>query len=98
MIPAMRRTVERWPARRYGVLTPHRRSTSSSNLGPPSGSRHERAPKSLLCASTLPAKLTLVDDVIAVRVTLADGGERYFLTWGRIQDVIDSAPVSALVL
>lgn len=51
----------------------------------------------LLCASRLAAKLILVDDVIAVRVTLADGGERYFLTWGRIQDVVDSAPVSALV-
>lgn len=42
--------------------------------------------------------LPFVDDVIAVKVTLADGGERYFLTWGRIQDPVDPGPVCALVL
>jgi hypothetical protein len=39
-----------------------------------------------------------VDDVIAVRVRLADGGERYFLTFGRIQDAVDPDPVCELVL
>jgi len=39
-----------------------------------------------------------VDDVVAVEVRLADGGLRYFLTWGRIQDVVDPEPVCELVL
>jgi hypothetical protein len=39
-----------------------------------------------------------VDDVIAVAVRLDDGRERYFLTWGRIQDKIDPGPVCDLVL
>jgi hypothetical protein len=38
-----------------------------------------------------------VDDVIAVAVRLADGRQRYFLTWGRIQDRIDPGPVCDLV-
>jgi hypothetical protein len=38
-----------------------------------------------------------VDDVIAVAVRLADGAERYFLTWGRIQDTIAPEPVCDLV-
>jgi hypothetical protein len=39
-----------------------------------------------------------MDDVIAVEVRLVDGGSRYFLTWGRIQDPVDPQPVCALVL
>jgi hypothetical protein len=39
-----------------------------------------------------------VDDVVAVEVRLADGRQRYFLTWGRIQDTVDSGPVCDLVL
>ena len=39
-----------------------------------------------------------MDDVIAVEVRLADGGRRYFLTWGRIQDAVDPGPVRDLVL
>jgi hypothetical protein len=39
-----------------------------------------------------------MDDVIAVAVHLADGGQRYFLTWGRIQDRADPGPVCELVL
>jgi hypothetical protein len=38
-----------------------------------------------------------VEDVIAVAVRLADGRQRYFLTWGRIQDRIDPGPVCDLV-
>ena len=38
-----------------------------------------------------------VDDVIAVAVRLADGRQRYFLTWGRIQDTVDPGPVCDLV-
>lgn len=36
--------------------------------------------------------------MIAVAVRLADGGQRYFLAWGRIQDAVDPEPVCALVL
>ena len=39
-----------------------------------------------------------MDDVVAVEVKLADGGSRYFLTWGRIHDAIDPEPVCSLVL
>jgi len=39
-----------------------------------------------------------MDDVIAVEVRLADGRQRYFLTWGRIQDHVDPGPVCELVL
>jgi hypothetical protein len=39
-----------------------------------------------------------VEDLIAIEVTLADGGSRYFLTWGRIQDPVDPAPVCDLVV
>ena len=34
-----------------------------------------------------------MDDVIAVAAELADGSCRYFVTWGRIQDVVDPEPV-----
>ena len=36
--------------------------------------------------------------MIAVAVRLADGRERYFITWGRIQHKIDPVPVCDLVL
>ena len=39
-----------------------------------------------------------MEDVVAVAVRLADGRQRYFLTWGRIQDAVDPEPVCALVL
>lgn len=39
-----------------------------------------------------------MDDVVAVEVTLADGGLRYFVTWGRIQQTVDPEPVCKLVL
>lgn len=38
------------------------------------------------------------DDVIAVEVRLGDGGSRFFLTCGRIQDPVEPDPGSALVL
>jgi len=36
--------------------------------------------------------------MVAVSVGLSDGGRRYFVTWGRIQDVVDPAPLEELVL
>ena len=39
-----------------------------------------------------------MDDVVAVEIELEDGGRRYFVTWGRIQDALDQAPLRALVL
>jgi hypothetical protein len=33
-----------------------------------------------------------MDDVIAVKVELADGAARYFLAFGRIQDHVDPEP------
>jgi hypothetical protein len=39
-----------------------------------------------------------MDDVVAVAVRLEDGTERFFLTWGRLQHVIDPAPLAAIVL
>jgi hypothetical protein len=39
-----------------------------------------------------------VDDLVAVEVRLADGTNRYFLTWGRIQAAVDPEPVCDLVL
>ena len=39
-----------------------------------------------------------MDDIVAVEVRLATGERRYFLTWGRIQDHVDPAPLHALVL
>jgi hypothetical protein len=37
-------------------------------------------------------------DIVAVEVRLTAGERRYFLTWGRIQDVVDPAPLAAVVL
>lgn len=39
-----------------------------------------------------------VEKVVVVAVELADGAERFFLTWGRIQDAIDDRPLAELVL
>jgi hypothetical protein len=39
-----------------------------------------------------------VDDVVAVAVELASGEQRYVITWGRMQDNVDPAPLEALVL
>ena len=39
-----------------------------------------------------------MEDIIAVAVELVSGEQRYFLTWGRIQDKVDPQPVAALVL
>ncbi len=39
-----------------------------------------------------------MDNVVAVRVGLRGGGERFFLTWGRIQHQVDPRPVAELVL
>ena len=39
-----------------------------------------------------------MDHVIAVRLRMKDGSNRYFVTLGRIQDAVDGAPVAALVL
>jgi hypothetical protein len=39
-----------------------------------------------------------MEDVIAVEVRLADGARRFFVTWGRIQDVVDPDPVCAVVM
>ena len=38
-----------------------------------------------------------MDQVIAVRVTTSDDKTVYFLTWGRVQDAVDSAPVEDLI-
>jgi hypothetical protein len=39
-----------------------------------------------------------VDDIVAVAVRLEDGTERFFMTWGRIQDPVDPAPLAQIVL
>jgi len=39
-----------------------------------------------------------MDDGVAVEVNLVGGELRYFVTWGRIQDVVDPEPLAALVL
>lgn len=44
------------------------------------------------------ARLRFVDDVVAVEVELQDGEKRYFLTWGRVLDAVDGAPIAQLVL
>ena len=36
--------------------------------------------------------------MIAVEVRLADGASRFFLTWGRIQDPVDTTAVCELVM
>jgi hypothetical protein len=39
-----------------------------------------------------------MEDMVAVEVVLEDGGSRYFMTWGRIQDVVDPGPLEQLIL
>lgn len=39
-----------------------------------------------------------MEDVVAVEVVLEDGSSRYFMTWGRIQDVVDTKPLEQLIL
>jgi hypothetical protein len=39
-----------------------------------------------------------VEDVVAVAVRLEDGTERFFITWGRLQDAVDPGPLASLVL
>lgn len=38
-----------------------------------------------------------MEDVAAIRVCLRDGEARYFLTWGRVLDPVDPAPVLAWI-
>ena len=38
-----------------------------------------------------------MEDIVAVEVQ-TDGGPCYFLTWGRIQDKVDPAPLAAVVM
>ena len=44
------------------------------------------------------SKNGVVEDVVAVAVTLETGERRYFMTWGRIQDTVDPEPLEALIL
>jgi hypothetical protein len=39
-----------------------------------------------------------MEAIVAVAVSLENRQRRYFLTWGRIQDVVDGAPLEAIVL
>ena len=39
-----------------------------------------------------------MDDLVAVRVRLLSGEARYFITYGRIQDPVDPAPLEEIVL
>lgn len=39
-----------------------------------------------------------MEDIVAVEVRLQTGENRYFLTWGRIQDTVDPGPLAAVVL
>jgi hypothetical protein len=39
-----------------------------------------------------------MDHIVSVEVELENGDPRYFLTWGRIQDTIDPAPLEQLIL
>jgi hypothetical protein len=39
-----------------------------------------------------------MEEIVAVAVALANGQKRYFLTWGRIQDSVDTKPLEDLIL
>jgi hypothetical protein len=39
-----------------------------------------------------------MEDVVALAVTVEGGMDRYFLTWGRIQDRVDPPELEALIL
>lgn len=39
-----------------------------------------------------------VENIVAIAVALETGDERFFITWGRIQDTVDEGELLALVL
>ena len=39
-----------------------------------------------------------MDDIVAVRVELDTGEHRYFITWGRLHDVVDPRPLAHVIL
>lgn len=39
-----------------------------------------------------------MEHLVAVELTTAEGPRCYFVTWGRIQDSVDPAPLEALIL
>lgn len=39
-----------------------------------------------------------MEDIVAVEVTTSDGHRAYFMTWGRIQDIVDPGPIERLML
>ena len=39
-----------------------------------------------------------MEDIVAIALELEGGGRRFFLTWGRIQDTVDPAPLEQLIL
>lgn len=39
-----------------------------------------------------------MEDIVAVRLNLDNGDARYFLTWGRLPEAVDPAPLERLVL
>jgi hypothetical protein len=39
-----------------------------------------------------------MEDLVAVELTTAEGPRCYFVTWGRIQDAVDPAPLEAVIL
>ncbi len=39
-----------------------------------------------------------MDDIVAVAIELEDGTQRYFLTWGRIQDRVNPKRLEEIVL
>jgi hypothetical protein len=41
---------------------------------------------------------SVMEEIVAVEVRLADGQNRYFLTWGRIQNTVEPGPVARIVL
>src|SRR5260370_1026490 len=38
-----------------------------------------------------------MEDIVAIRVRLRSGTSRYFLTWGRIPEVVDPQPLLSIV-
>ena len=39
-----------------------------------------------------------MEDVAAVKVILSGGVERFFITWGRIQNIVDPSELESLIL
>jgi hypothetical protein len=56
------------------------------------------SPDSILPMPANTNQTVVMDDIVAVEVTLDTGERRYFLTWGRIQAKVDCEPPEALVL